>query len=56
MKWKIKHHGFLAGESTTTGMKMRQIDGGLCTTAEKWFARGESNVFRLSRDYVNGLS
>jgi hypothetical protein len=26
-----------------------------CITAEKWFASGESNVFRLSRDYVNGL-
>jgi hypothetical protein len=23
---------------------------------EKWFASGESNVFRLSRDDVNGLS
>jgi hypothetical protein len=22
---------------------------------EKWFASGESNVFRLSRDNVNGL-
>jgi hypothetical protein len=29
---------------------------GLCITAEKWFASGESNVFRLSRDDVNGLS
>jgi hypothetical protein len=28
----------------------------LCITAEKWFASGESNVFRLSRDDVNGLS
>jgi hypothetical protein len=25
-------------------------------TAEKWFAGGESNVFRLSSDCVNGLS
>ena len=24
-------------------------------TDEKWFASGESNAFRLSRDYVNGL-
>ena len=23
-------------------------------TYKKWFASGESNVFRLSRDYVNG--
>jgi hypothetical protein len=28
----------------------------LSITAEKWFASGESKVFRLSRDYVNGLS
>jgi hypothetical protein len=28
----------------------------LCITAEKWFASGESNVFRLSRENVNGLS
>jgi hypothetical protein len=28
----------------------------LCITAEKWFASGESNVFRLSRDDVFGLS
>jgi hypothetical protein len=28
----------------------------LCITAEKWFASGESNVFRLSSDEVNGLS
>jgi hypothetical protein len=27
----------------------------LCITAEKWFASGKSNVFRLSRDHVNGL-
>jgi hypothetical protein len=25
-------------------------------TAEKWFASGQSNVFRLSRDDVFGLS
>jgi hypothetical protein len=25
-------------------------------TDGKWFASGESNVFRLSRDDVNGLS
>jgi hypothetical protein len=29
---------------------------GLCITAEEWFASGESNVFRISRDDVNGLS
>jgi hypothetical protein len=52
----MKHHDFLPGELTTTGMKKRQIDGGLCITSEKWFASGKSNVFRLSRDYVNGLS
>jgi hypothetical protein len=28
----------------------------LCVITEKWFASGESNVFRLSRDDVNGLS
>jgi hypothetical protein len=28
----------------------------LCITDEKWFASGESNIFRLSRDYVSGLS
>jgi hypothetical protein len=28
----------------------------LCITAEKWFVSGESNVFRLSRDDVNGIS
>jgi hypothetical protein len=27
----------------------------ICITVEKWFASGESNVFRLSRDDVNGL-
>jgi hypothetical protein len=27
----------------------------LCITAEKWFAGGESNVFRLSREGVDGL-
>jgi hypothetical protein len=27
----------------------------LCMTPEKWFASGESNVFRLSRKNVNGL-
>jgi hypothetical protein len=32
------------------------INRDLCITAEKWFASGESNVFRLSRDDVNGLS
>jgi hypothetical protein len=32
------------------------MQGNLCITAEKWFASGESNVFRLSRNYVNGLS
>jgi len=25
-------------------------------TDEKWSASGESNIFRLSRDYVSGLS
>jgi hypothetical protein len=28
----------------------------LCIAAEKWLTSGESSVFRLSRDYVNGLS
>jgi hypothetical protein len=28
----------------------------LSITAEQWFASGELNVFRLSRDYVSGLS
>jgi hypothetical protein len=28
----------------------------LCGTDEKWFASGESNVFRLSREDVNGSS
>jgi hypothetical protein len=32
------------------------IIGDLCITAEKEFASGESNVFRLSRENVNGLS
>jgi len=32
------------------------MQGELCITAEKWFASGESNVFHLSRDDVNGLS
>jgi hypothetical protein len=32
------------------------MQGELCITAEKWFASGESNVSRLSRNYVNGLS
>jgi hypothetical protein len=31
------------------------MEEGLCITAEKWFASGESNVFRLSRNYFNGL-
>jgi hypothetical protein len=33
-------------------MIIRELDG----TVEKWFASGESNVFRLSREDVNGLS
>jgi hypothetical protein len=28
----------------------------ICITVAKWFASGESNVFRLSRDYISGLS
>ncbi len=27
-----------------------------CITGEKWFVSGESNVFCLSRDCVNGMS
>jgi hypothetical protein len=32
------------------------MTGELCINDEKWFASGESNIFRLSRDYVSGLS
>jgi hypothetical protein len=39
----------------TVGLASHRIRE-FCITDEKWFASGESNVFRLSRDYVNGLS
>jgi hypothetical protein len=37
------------------GKKKQAVYDADYETLKKWFVSGESNVFRLSRNYVNGL-
>jgi hypothetical protein len=51
---QINQYGLII--SSRKGLVKEKCIRDLCLSAEKWFASGESNVFRLSGDYINGLS